>query len=135
LDLIYIIADDLTGASDTGVQFKRIGLRTAISAEINIDVLEKLYEKFEVISINADTRSLMPEEAYAQTFNLTKRIGTNANEYIYKKVDSLMRGNAAEELQAVMDARLHWQLSPSAIQRMDVSFQTAKCCCREVRMR
>ncbi|MTI54718.1 four-carbon acid sugar kinase family protein [Geosporobacter ferrireducens] len=102
--MIYIIADDLTGANDTGVQYKRRGLRTLISAEADLPLLYKMADNFDVISINADTRTKIPNHAYRTTYDLVKHIQTTEHEYIYKKVDSLVRGNAAQELEAVMDA-------------------------------
>jgi uncharacterized protein YgbK (DUF1537 family) len=102
--MIYIIADDLTGASDTGVQYKRRGLRTLISAEIDLDQINTLSDEFDVISINADTRAKFPQDAYNMTYNLVKHIKNKEYKYIYKKVDSVLRGNVAQELEAMMDA-------------------------------
>jgi len=102
--MIYIIADDLTGANDTGVQYKRCGLRTLISADMDLTSLDDLDDKFDVISINANTRTQRPQDAYHTTYDLVKNIQAKEHKYIYKKVDSLLRGNAAQELEAVMDA-------------------------------
>jgi uncharacterized protein YgbK (DUF1537 family) len=104
LHLIYIIADDLTGASDAGVQYRRRGLRTLISSEVDLDFLNMLADNYDVISINADTRTQLPNDAYQTTYDLVKLVQLAEPKYIYKKIDSLVRGNAAQELEAVMDA-------------------------------
>lgn len=102
--MIYIIADDLTGANDTGVQYKRRGLRTLISTEVDLTLLDQFAGSFDVISINADTRTKDSQLAYKTTYDFVKHIQETNHKYIYKKVDSLVRGNAAQELEAVMDA-------------------------------
>ncbi|MGE5632987.1 MAG: four-carbon acid sugar kinase family protein [Caulobacteraceae bacterium] len=102
--MIYIIADDLTGASDTGVQYKRRRLRTLISAEIDMNLIDVLSDDFNVVSINAGTRTMLPQDAYDAIYELVKCIRTKEYKYIYKKIDSVLRGNVAQELEAVMDA-------------------------------
>jgi len=102
--MIYIIADDLTGASDTGVQYKRRGLNTLISADIDLNLIDALSDQYEVVSINTDTRAKLPPDAYKTTYELVKSIRCKEYKYIYKKVDSVLRGNIAEELEAMMDA-------------------------------
>lgn len=102
--MIYIIADDLTGANDTGVQYKKYGFRTLILSEIDLDLLDTLADNFDVISINSDTRTQLPQDAYNTTYELVKRIQAKEHKYIYKKIDSVLRGNVAQELDAVMDA-------------------------------
>ncbi len=102
--MIYIVADDLTGAGDTGAQYKRRGLRTLISAEIDLNLVDTLSDKYDVISINADTRAKLPQDAYNTTYELVKCIKAKEYKYIYKKIDSVLRGNVAKELEAIMDA-------------------------------
>ena len=55
-----IIADDLTGANDTGVQFARRGLVTSVLLQPD----QKLAEDLDVVVIDTDSRSLSQEEAY-----------------------------------------------------------------------
>ncbi|OCN00287.1 hypothetical protein A7X67_09485 [Clostridium sp. W14A] len=104
--MIVIIADDLTGASDTGVKYKKNGFRTIVETEC-ADVgnwISQRFCRYEVLSINTNTRLLNEEEAYRRVYRLTKQVVRLKPKYIYKKIDSLLRGNPAAELDAVLDA-------------------------------
>ncbi len=107
--MIFIIADDLTGANDTGVQYRKNGFSTMVLTEYDekIDAPSedrKWFDGYDVLAINANSRQLSPDEAYRRIYRLAERIGAIPAEYIYKKMDSLLRGNPAAELDAVMDA-------------------------------
>lgn len=104
--MIFIIADDLTGASDAGVKYKKNGFRTMVETEYSgTDQRFGLWgDQFDVVSINANTRLLSPQAAYRKIFELARQVGRLHPEYIYKKMDSLLRGNPVVELDAVMDA-------------------------------
>ena len=91
---IAVIADDLTGALDTGVQFTQWGYTTQLT-----DSPEKATA--EVIIINTDTRNKSPTEAYKKTYTIAEKLDVDL---IYKKTDSTLRGNPGPELQAILDA-------------------------------
>ena len=104
--MIIIIADDLTGANDTGVQFQKNGFSTMVQTEYS-DVQSEYLQCcncYDALSINVNSRQLPPEEAYRRVYNLARQISEIPTEYVYKKIDSLLRGNPAAELDAVMDA-------------------------------
>lgn len=90
-----IIADDLTGAMDTGVGFAKIGLQTVIIFE------SKLVPKATVVVINTNSRADDPETAYGKVKREAHKL---AGLCVYKKIDSTLRGNIGKELRAVMDA-------------------------------
>lgn len=97
---VGIIADDLTGANDTGVQFARNGLNTYVLMSNE----QPTQTDIDVLVIDTDSRALSAKEAYQQvkqTSELIKKIGP---ELIYKKLDSTMRGNIGAELEAVYDS-------------------------------
>lgn len=103
---IAIIADDLTGANDTGIKFRQNGYQTMVILESNkFGVIDK--DK-SVWAINTDTRDLSVGEAYQIIFNLAERLYTLKDFRVYKKIDSTLRGHPGAELEAVMDA---WQAS------------------------
>ncbi|MGE4215011.1 MAG: four-carbon acid sugar kinase family protein [Anaerotignaceae bacterium] len=103
--MIAIIADDLTGANDTGVQYKKNGYSTTVKIMNDNDVTSKMFKTSDVVVINTDSRPLNSKDAYDTVFALAKNLNTLDDiEYIYKKVDSLMRGNPAPELEAILDA-------------------------------
>jgi uncharacterized protein YgbK (DUF1537 family) len=92
---IAVIADDLTGALDTGVQFTQWGFTVQLTdTPINCTA--------EVTILNTDTRNEIPETAYQVTYDLAKKL--DQYNIIYKKIDSTLRGNPGPEIQAIMDA-------------------------------
>ncbi|WP_323703866.1 four-carbon acid sugar kinase family protein [Mammaliicoccus sp. Dog046] len=99
---LLVIADDFTGALDTGVQFSKQGAKTLVSTEVNIDY-QKISDSVEVLVIDTESRHLEFEVAY----NIIKDIVLNAKKenipYIYKKVDSALRGNISAEIKALVD--------------------------------
>lgn len=90
-----ILADDLTGAMDTGVGFARMGLDTIVSFG------SKLPPEATVVVINTDSRVDAPKTAYRKVRRQARKL---AGLYVYKKIDSTLRGNIGQELRAVMDA-------------------------------
>ncbi len=91
---IAVIADDLTGALDTGVQFTQWGYRTQLTDNPSKSTAE-------VTIINTDTRNKTPEQAYRTTYEIAKQLD---QDIIYKKTDSTLRGNPGQEIQAILDA-------------------------------
>ncbi len=92
---IAIIADDLTGALDTGVQFRKWNFDVQFT-----NTPEK--SKSEVTITNTNTRNKTPEEAYQISYNLAMEL--EKFDIIYKKTDSTLRGNPGSEIQAIIDA-------------------------------
>lgn len=99
---ISIIADDLTGASDTGIQFRKYGLKTKVI--VDVDELAQFIDGDEVLAINSNTRPLKSENAYKRVYDICCLLKQAGFTRIYKKVDSTFRGNPGIELEAVMDA-------------------------------
>ena len=91
---ILVIADDLTGALDTGAQFTQWGYQTQLTERPE-------NSSAEVTIINTDTRNKTPTEAYQTTYNIVKN---QDHDIIYKKTDSTLRGNPGPEIQAILDA-------------------------------
>lgn len=98
---VVIIADDLTGANDTGVQFCKAGLSTTVLLEG--DKLLNNQIGLKVTVINTDTRALSKESAYEHVSQLAKKLSNEQNCLVYKKIDSMMRGNIGTEIDALMD--------------------------------
>ena len=99
---LLIIADDFTGALDTGVQFAAHGAATRVIVGSAFDPKYAATEA-QVLVLDAETRRRPPEEAY----EAVRRIAASAREagfpFIYKKTDSGLRGNIGAELAAAMD--------------------------------
>lgn len=99
--LLLIIADDFTGALDTGVQFAAHGIRTRVVVDLDVDFTT---QDVKVLVVDTETRHLLPDEAYDVVARLTKRAKCAGVSYIYKKTDSALRGNIGAELAAVLEA-------------------------------
>jgi len=98
---IGIIADDLTGANDTALQFHLKGCNIQILLDYTIEPSGK--SNTQAWSISTETRNKSPEEAYKIVTDATEKLINNFNaEYIYKKIDSTLRGNVAKETLAVL---------------------------------
>ena len=98
---LAIITDDLTSATDCGIQVARSGLDTLVLlGEYEADVNT---HGASVISIDTDTRSLPPSKAYRIVKEATINIQADGYENIYKSLDSTLRGNLGAEIDAVMD--------------------------------
>jgi len=98
---IVVLADDLTGANDTGVQFAKQGLRSLVLISLP-DSPADLDE--DVLIVDTQSRALPPAEAYervAQAVGLFRERGPF--QALYKKIDSTLRGNLGPEIDALMD--------------------------------
>jgi D-threonate/D-erythronate kinase len=96
--MIAVIADDFTGAAEIGGIGLRYGLKVVIETE---DIQDY---KADLLIIATDTRSLSAKEASALIFKVTKKILMLNPDYIFKKVDSVLRGNIADELFSQIEA-------------------------------
>jgi D-threonate/D-erythronate kinase len=99
---LVIVADDFTGAGDTGVQFSRKQLRTIVISD-NERIKESL-GKCDVLAVNTESRFDDPQTAYKKTFDAGKIISAENVKYFYKKLDSTMRGNVGAEITGMMDS-------------------------------
>jgi D-threonate/D-erythronate kinase len=96
---LAIIADDLTGANDSGVQLARAGLETAVFLERDYAAAKDA----EAIIFDTDSRSIEPKEAYHKIKSITEFLVEAGFDFIYKKIDSTMRGNIGREIKAFGD--------------------------------
>ncbi|GIQ69788.1 four-carbon acid sugar kinase family protein [Xylanibacillus composti] len=99
---VLIIADDLTGADDTAVQFVKRGKRAVVhmnkQMELNGDY------SADVHVLNTDSRSQSPENAAEQVRMSLASVDWSRYSIVYKKIDSTFRGNIGAELDALMEA-------------------------------
>ena len=94
---ILVIADDFTGANDTGVQMRKSAL-TAVTI-VGAAHLERVLD-YAVVVIDAETRRMMPEGAAERTREIAIAVRRLcAGCLIYKKVDSSLRGHIGRELE------------------------------------
>ena len=100
---LLIVADDLTGGLDTGVQFARQGISTRVAVNPGAGGNWAQTEAQVLVAV-AETRHMPPEAAYDTVFGIVS-VGRRAGiPYIYKKTDSALRGNIGAELSAALKA-------------------------------
>ncbi len=94
--MIGVIADDLTGAAELGAVSLRHGLR----AEIIRD--GKPGGDAGLVCVDTDSRSCSAGEAALRAASAARILRAAGAAWIYKKVDSILRGNVTSEVEAVM---------------------------------
>jgi len=94
---LALIADDLTGAADSGVQFAKRGFSTVLLVD------RGSVGEAEVVIVDTESRADPPEIARAKVHAAASSLPPV--ELIYKKIDSTLRGNVGGELEAIMEAR------------------------------
>lgn len=94
--MIGVIADDLTGAAEIGA----VGLRHGLQAEIVFG--GKPGGRADLVCVNTDSRSCRSDEAGKRTAAAAKLLRRAGAKWIYKKVDSVLRGQVTAELEAAM---------------------------------
>jgi uncharacterized protein YgbK (DUF1537 family) len=97
---IAVIADDLTGANDTGVQFAKQGLSTVVlmGTGHSVGAIEA-----DVVVVDTNSRAVSPEQAYQKAAGAAALFREGPFKTIYKKVDSTLRGNLGSEIDGIMD--------------------------------
>jgi D-threonate/D-erythronate kinase len=94
---VAIIADDLTGAADTGVQLARAGYRTAVAFRgAPIPPSEDL----DAVALDTDSRAMPPGFAAKRVISASRAVRDAP--ILYKKLDSTLRGPVAAELSAAL---------------------------------
>jgi uncharacterized protein YgbK (DUF1537 family) len=103
---LLVIADDLTGANDTGVQFAKRGIRTVVLVEWG----KGWPTGYEVVVVNTETRHVEAGVA-AERVRRVAEVGVAAGvRYFFKKTDSTLRGNIGAELQALLEVTREWMV-------------------------
>jgi D-threonate/D-erythronate kinase len=96
---VAIIADDLTGAADSGVQLARSGYRTAVAFRgVEIPPTKDL----DAVAVDTDSRSLPAGFAAKRVVEAGHAV--RDARIVYKKIDSTLRGPVGAELAAALGA-------------------------------
>lgn len=103
MPLIGAVADDLTGATTTGVLLARSRAKTAVF--FNEEAAEKANgaAKLDAILVSSNSRPLPGEEAYAKVSSATMALKRMGVRYFSKRIDTTMRGKIGVEINAMMD--------------------------------
>lgn len=100
---IAIIADDLTGALDTGTPFVEAGLRVVVAVDAEA-AAEAVETGADVVVVNTASRALSPVEAAARVAQAAAAFQSAKPPIVFKKIDSRLKGNVREETEALAKA-------------------------------
>lgn len=100
---LLILADDLTGALDTGIQFVAAGASTRVVLDPHYD-LRQVDPQVQVLVVDTESRHIAPEDAAALIRSIVRQAVELSVSCIYKKTDSALRGNVGAELGAALEA-------------------------------
>ncbi len=95
--MIAVIADDFTGAAEIGGIGLKYGLKVIIETQVNEA------PDADLLIIATDTRSLNGDAAAKEIERITVELQKLKPSYVYKKLDSVLRGNVSKELLAQLE--------------------------------
>lgn len=96
--MIAVIADDLSGAAELAGVARRRGLQAEVHTRAG------LQSDADVICVDTDTRSRPSSEAALVVRDVAQQVVAARPDWIYKKCDSLLRGNVIAEILALQEA-------------------------------
>ncbi|MDI3547072.1 MAG: D-threonate/D-erythronate kinase [Halanaerobiales bacterium] len=106
--MIYIMADDLTGANDSGVQLSKQGLKTMVYIDplcSDENDTSGILNTADVLVVDTETRDLSEDQAGQIISKAVERLQLENRSDIlfYKKIDSTLRGNIGKEIEVLME--------------------------------
>ena len=99
---LVIIADDLTGALDTGVQFSKKNMSVIVTTDLNFN-FEEFSKEIDVIVIDTESRHIPNDEAKKRVKSVLSKLDKEKIKFFYKKTDSTLRGNIGSEIEGFME--------------------------------
>lgn len=103
MPLIGSVADDLTGATTTGVLLARSRARTAVFFNVEAATKAEGSDELDAIIISSNSRPLPAEEAYEKVKDATIALKGMGVKYFQKRTDTTMRGGIGVEIDAMLD--------------------------------
>lgn len=97
---LAMIADDLTGAMDAGVQVIRQGLRATVC--LDGEHSGELVGQTDLVIIDTESRNASSHDASAAVRMAAIQARAAGARIIYKKIDSTLRGNVGAEIDALL---------------------------------
>lgn len=105
-DIIGIIADDLTDAEETALQFHLKGANSQILLDFNSS--PQNIKNTQVWAVSTATRNKTPDFAYEEVKKASQLFLEHLNlDYFFKKIDSALMGNIGVEILAILEV-LNW---------------------------
>ena len=94
-----LIADDLTGACDAAVQFRLRGVPSVVTLDWESDSINE----HAVNAFTTDSRDQNNSETAVRIQRIAAMTSKLQSRIIFKKIDSLMRGNPGQEIKTTFD--------------------------------
>jgi uncharacterized protein YgbK (DUF1537 family) len=98
---VAIVADDLTGAADSAVQFARAGWAARLALGESV---AQHGDDGSVVAIVTDARAQDPDEARESTRAAVARAVADGDDRLFVKIDSTMRGTVQEQVEGALAA-------------------------------
>lgn len=95
--MIAVIADDLTGAAEIGA----VGLRHGLRAEVVL--ANEPSGDADLVCLDTDSRACAQGEAAERAARAARLLRQERADWLYKKTDSVLRGNVTPELEALVN--------------------------------
>ncbi|WP_195516082.1 four-carbon acid sugar kinase family protein [Paraclostridium bifermentans] len=95
-----IIADDLTGANDTGAILAQDGF--TVGTILKTEDMDK-FSDFDVLCISTNSRGISKEEAYEIVKKSVLLFEEKKNLLFSKRIDSTLRGNVGSEIDSIIE--------------------------------
>lgn len=95
-----IIADDLTGANDTGAILAQNGFK--VGTILKTDHMEQ-FQDYDVLCISTNSRGISRDEAYERIRGAAELFPKSDSILYSKRVDSTLRGNVGAEIDSILD--------------------------------
>lgn len=103
LNSTTIIADDLTGANDTALQYFKKGCSSRVVIDFSENILEA--DDVDVWAVSTESRNIDKESALEKIIEVAQKSKElSKSENYYKKIDSTLRGNTGLEIVALLEA-------------------------------
>lgn len=99
---LVIIADDLTGALDTGVQFSKKNMSTIVTTDLNFN-FEDICKEADVVVVDTESRHIPAAEAKERVKSVLSKFNKKEIRFFYKKTDSTLRGNLGSEIEGFIE--------------------------------
>ena len=100
---IGVVADDLTGATTTGVLLARSGAKTHVFFNVEVASKAERAEALDAVIISSNSRPLPANEAYEKVKDATITLKNMGVKYFQKRTDTTMRGGIGVEIDAMLD--------------------------------
>jgi uncharacterized protein YgbK (DUF1537 family) len=96
--MIVVLADDLSGAAELAGAALARGLTSEVQTRFTADT------NADVVCVDTDTRSLSAAEASRTVGEIAQAVAAARPAWVYKKCDSVLRGNVLAEIRAIQAA-------------------------------